>query len=595
MADNVAITEGTGTSIAADEISGAKYQRVKLIHGADGSNDGDVSSINGLPVAQQDFSASGTITANAQTVTLSSLPGSGTVAVQVTGTFVANLVTEISVDGTNFSVVPVKDNYETNTTSNITSTGIYFANAAGIKAFRIRCSSYTSGTAAVSIRATAGSSVINHLVASVKASVQDNDEQPIDSATASPAGTERGLIVRNIPSGTQPISVASLPLPTGGATSAKQDTEIGLLTTIDADTGTIAGAVSGSEMQVDVVGALPAGTNNIGDVDVASLPSLPAGTNAIGKLAANDGVDIGDVTINNASIPVTGTFWQATQPVSLASVPSHAVTNAGTFAVQESGAALTALQLIDDTVATTAAAIPTKGLAVSGTDGTNARVLKTDTSGELQVDVLTLPANASVNVAQMNGTSVSMGNGVSGTGVQRVTIASDSTGQIIANGGVAHDGVDSGNPVKVGAKAMSALSTATMVAAADRADNVADLDGALIIRSGRPLGDMLSERVSDTAGTSAAFTNFAATASTRNYVTAITVFNSSATAGYVDFRDGTAGSILYTVPLPAGGGAVVTMGGEPLFRTSANTALAYDVSAALSTVYISISGFKSKV
>lgn len=32
--------------------------------------------------------------------------------------------------------------------------------------------------------------------------------------------------------------------------------------------------------------------------------------------------------------PVSGTFWQATQPVSLASVPSHAVTNAGTFAVQ---------------------------------------------------------------------------------------------------------------------------------------------------------------------------------------------------------------------------------------------------------------------
>ena len=36
-----------------------------------------------------------------------------------------------------------------------------------------------------------------------------------------------------------------------------------------------------------------------------------------------------------------------TLPVSLASVPSHAVTNAGTFVVQENGAALTALQLID--------------------------------------------------------------------------------------------------------------------------------------------------------------------------------------------------------------------------------------------------------
>mgnify|MGYP001355630432 CR=1 FL=1 len=48
--------------------------------------------------------------------------------------------------------------------------------------------------------------------------------------------------------------------------------------------------------------------------------------------------------------PVSGTFWQATQPVSLASVPSHAVTNAGTFAVQVDGSALTALQKIDDPV-----------------------------------------------------------------------------------------------------------------------------------------------------------------------------------------------------------------------------------------------------
>jgi hypothetical protein len=40
-------------------------------------------------------------------------------------------------------------------------------------------------------------------------------------------------------------------------------------------------AVSGSEFQVDVVAALPAGTNNIGDVDVASIA---AGTNLIGDV-----------------------------------------------------------------------------------------------------------------------------------------------------------------------------------------------------------------------------------------------------------------------------------------------------------------------
>lgn len=68
------------------------------------------------------------------------------------------------------------------------------------------------------------------------------------------------------------------------------------------------------------------------------------------------------------------------------------VDNGGTFVVQENGAALTALQLIDDSVATVASAITTKGIAAVGTDGTNARILKTDTSGELQIDVLTIAA-----------------------------------------------------------------------------------------------------------------------------------------------------------------------------------------------------------
>ena len=118
---------------------------------------------------------------------------------------------------------------------------------------------------------------------------------------------------------TQPISASSLPLPSGAATAANQQTNA--LT--DAQLRAVAVPVSGAFFQatqpvsatdldirnlvfatdkVDASGTvLGAGTNNIGDVDVLSLPSLPAGTNAIGKLAANDGVDIGDATINNAA------------------------------------------------------------------------------------------------------------------------------------------------------------------------------------------------------------------------------------------------------------------------------------------------------
>ncbi len=51
MADNIQVTEGAGKTIATDDISSVHYPRNKLVHGADGTNDGDVSRVNGLPVS----------------------------------------------------------------------------------------------------------------------------------------------------------------------------------------------------------------------------------------------------------------------------------------------------------------------------------------------------------------------------------------------------------------------------------------------------------------------------------------------------------------------------------------------------------------
>ena len=51
MTDNTTINAMSGGDvIASDDISGVKFQRIKLIHGVDGTNDGDVSSANRLPV-----------------------------------------------------------------------------------------------------------------------------------------------------------------------------------------------------------------------------------------------------------------------------------------------------------------------------------------------------------------------------------------------------------------------------------------------------------------------------------------------------------------------------------------------------------------
>jgi len=66
-----------------------------------------------------------------------------------------------------------------------------------------------------------------------------------------------------------------------------KNTEIdAVLDTIDADTSTLAAAVS-TQMQVDVVAALPAGNNNIGNVDIVSLPASTNTIEVVGDAAEN--------------------------------------------------------------------------------------------------------------------------------------------------------------------------------------------------------------------------------------------------------------------------------------------------------------------
>lgn len=129
------------------------------------------------------------------------------------------------------------------------------------------------------------------------------------------------------------------------------------------------------------------------------------------------------------SEPVVIASDQSTIPVSLAAVPSHAVTNAGTFAVQENGAALTALQLIDNAVSGTGFNISqVNGEAVDVGAGTEAAAIR-----------VTLPTNGTgvvglnagtnnigdVDVLTINGVAPAFGTGVRGATVQRVTIATD--------------------------------------------------------------------------------------------------------------------------------------------------------------------------
>lgn len=161
---------------------------------------------------------------------------------------------------------------------------------------------------------------------------------------------------------------------------------------------------------------------------------------------------------------------------------------------------------------------------------------------------------------------------------------------------VAHDAADAGNPLKVGAFGETAVSGRTMAADGDRVDLVAGVDGVLIVRPHANLEDLVQERTTNTDGASTAFASGLAApgAGIKLYLTSCTLANSSASFITVDLRDGAAGSVVWTIPVSATGGAIDDFGGSPLEFT-ANTAVAFDASAATTTLTISCKGFKSKL
>lgn len=161
----------------------------------------------------------------------------------------------------------------------------------------------------------------------------------------------------------------------------------------------------------------------------------------------------------------------------------------------------------------------------------------------------------------------------------------------VASDNTAHDAVDAGNPLKIGAKASNATSARTPVANNDRTDIYAGIDGVLIMRPYANLEDRVSGLLANTDGASTAVVA-AQGAGIRFCATTVIVSNSSATNVTVDLRDGTAGSVLATIPAAANMGGAVVQLPVPLC-TTANTALAMDGSAAATTVTVTAIGFKT--
>ena len=221
----------------------------------------------------------------------------------------------------------------------------------------------------------------------------------------------------------------------------------------------------------------------------------------------------------------------------------------------------------------------------AGTDGDYA-TLNTDSTGRLWTNTEMPDAVQSTTTGQTAPTAPFVNAYIHCQDSGAVTVS-----PCIGSDNTAHDAVDAGNPLKIGAKASSATSSRTSVANNDRTNIYAGVDGILIVRPHANLEDRVSGLLANTDGASTAVVA-AQGAGIRFCATTIIVSNSSATNVTVDIRDGTAGSVIATIPAAANMGGAVVQLPVPLC-TTANTALAMDGSAAATTVTVTAIGFKT--
>lgn len=258
MHETLGYTEGAGKGVAADDVGGTAFQRVKLTLGAEGVDDGDVSSANALPAriittvlppgAATDAVLEGIITAlqAVLAVSVASLPlpaGAATAAKQDAGN-----TSLASIDGKITAV----------------NTG----------AVVIASSALPAGAATSAKQPALGT-----------AGAASADVLTVQGAAAMVAFKVDGSAA------TQPVSAASLPLPAGASTAAKQPA-IGTAGAASADVISVQGVAGMTALKVDgsaatqpvsiaaTLSAQGLKTNNNAAPGATNLGTLPALANA---------------------------------------------------------------------------------------------------------------------------------------------------------------------------------------------------------------------------------------------------------------------------------------------------------------------------
>ena len=455
MADNVELSAGSGGSIvSADNVDGVMYQRVKLDGGGDGvstpllAGGGVEASALRVTIASD---STGVVSVDDNGSTLSVDDGAGSLtidnaALSVTGGGVESSALRVTLASDSTGVLSVDDNGASLTVDNaaLSVTG------GGLEASAMRVTLASDSTGVLSVDDNGGSLTVDGTVAATQSgawnitNVSGTVSLPTGAATAAkqPALGTAGTASADVITVQGITSMTALKVDGSAVTQPVSDAGGSL--TIDgtvAISGTVAVTQSGTW---DEVGINDSGNSITVDdgassltIDHATLDNAHSAdfdtgggtdtTPAFGiAVPASGGAAVvpGDATnglkvqvTTSAAVPVTdnsgsltvdapvgtpvfvrlsdGSSAISTLPVSVATVPSHAVTNAGTFAVQADsvipGTGATNLGKAEDAAHTTGdvgvMALTVRqntAAATSGTDG-DYQPLISDTNGRLHV------------------------------------------------------------------------------------------------------------------------------------------------------------------------------------------------------------------
>lgn len=505
-------------------------------------------------------------------------------------TAVTGNVTVVQPTGTNLHVVT--DTTSTTAVTQATGTNLHAVIDGGMI-------TTVSAVTAITNALPAGSNVIGHVIADTGSTTAVTGNVTVVQAT----GTNLHAV-----------------LDTTSTTAVTQATAANLNAAV-VGTGT-AGSAAGGVLTIQGVAsmtkllvtpdsvALPANQS----VNVAQVAGTNTVTGGVAGIIAVGGNVANAVTATANPVPVGGVF--VTTPATL--------TTGQTGTLQ-----FTAAQNVKHDL-TTLAGTATDTNSGSKSAGTLRVVIATDQpqlTNKLLVtpDSVALPANQSVNVAQLAGTTTDTNSGSKSAGTLRVVLATDQpaltnkllvtpdansainlaqvNGTTTVNGGsaagiLAVGGPNAtnvaitGNPVNNGAQAVSSENTA--VTALRNVQLVADLVGKLIVLPyANPENFVSGAITSAMTGTTTTSLIAAPASGLRNYITQITVSNSHATVGTdIIIQDGSGGTTLYTIPAaPAYGGATLTFP-VPLRQPTTATAIFCANVQTGSSTKVSASGYK---